>query len=118
MDDGLYRLVLDLNGVQVRSANAATQWYGLSIHLHLYFTDPRGFQRFRHCPSAISYFQSMHVVSRRPLDLPGLQALRAYPHAIIGRLVASDCPSRLIVGSGPCVFEKTSLSRLYANSPH
>ena len=33
MDDGLYRLVLDLNGVQVRSAyRAATQWYGLAIH--------------------------------------------------------------------------------------
>ena len=56
--------------------------------------------------------------SAAPLDLPGLQALRAYPHATIGRLVASDRPSRLIVDSGPCVFRKTSLSRLYANLPH
>ena len=32
--------------------------------------------------------------------------------------VSGHCPSRLIVGSGLWVFGKTSLSRLYANSPH
>ena len=41
---------------------AATQWYGLATRSQLYFTDLFGFQGFRHCPSTISYFQSMHVV--------------------------------------------------------
>ena len=49
-------------GSERGSGSQPDKWYGLAIHPHLYLTDPLGFQKFRYCPSAISYFQSMHVV--------------------------------------------------------